>query len=205
MRYNDGFFIGTGAALNIALGFVPSWVRLINVEDADRIFEGPVAQVVAFDNNGTVDSAAREIKAGMRIDAGDDGWRGIVKQVIVESGAWASGNAAGFLVIEGGTLEGAANLGDNDEIHASEQVDLKGAATGFNLAGAGLQSVGITVLPHASDQINAFSGITPYYGSEASKAQGFTVNATVSESDKLIAYQAWAPDPGSGPVDESRG
>jgi len=204
MRYNDGFLIGTGAARNVALGFVPSWVRIYDI-GGTTIWEGPVAEAVAFDNNGTADADAREIVAGMRLDAADDGWSGTVKQVILASGGWDTGNAAGWIVFEAGTLEGAANLADNDEIHASDQADLKGAATGFNLTGAGLVRLGAKVSTAVAASAADGDDITPYYGSHAAEARGFTIGATISTDNDLLGYQAWAPDPGSSPVDLSKG
>lgn len=202
MRYNDGFIIGTGAARNIPLGFVPSFVRLLNVTTR-ATYEAAMAQMVAFNNNGTPDPNAREIKAGMRIDAGDNGWRGTVKEVILQSGAWASGDAAGYLVFEEDTLVGSANLLDNDEIHASEQADLKGAATGFNLAGA-LVTLGVA-RPATGAAVAAQTGFVPYFGEEAETAKGFTMPASANADNDLLYYQAWAPDPGSSPVDMSQG
>ena len=75
---------------------------------------GPIAQAIPFDSRGTI-----EIKPGMRIDAADDGWRGIVKQVVVHTGTREGGNAAGWIVFENDTLVGAANIADNDAIYAT--------------------------------------------------------------------------------------
>lgn len=203
MRYNDGFIIGTGAARNIELGFVPSWVRIVNLTDADKVYEGPIAEAIAFDDGGTA-----EITAGMRIDAADDGWRGIVGQVLLASGSWEGGDAAGWIVFEPGTLEGAANIGNNDVIHASDQADVKGPATDTDVAAAGLVAVGVEHDPtNTTDgsKMDPESGLTAYYGSHASAARGFSISAAISEDGKLLGYQAWAKDPGSDVIDMSDG
>ena len=197
MRYNDGFIVGTGAARNIELGFVPSFVKITNLATRNTN-EGPVAEVIAFDNGTT------EIKAGMRLDAADDGWRATVKQVVLASGSWDGDNAAGWLVLEGGTLEGAANIGNNDAIHASDQADLKGAASHALVNGAGLTTIGVA-RPVGGGAVTAAGGITPYYGVHASNAKGFTIAAGISGDGNLLHYRAWAPDPGSGEIDMSQG
>ena len=70
--------------------------------------------------------------------------------------------------------------------------------------GAGLDLLGVTV-DAAVDDATAGESITPYYGSGADKSRGFTIGATISDDGVVMAYQAWAPDPGSAPVDMSRG
>ena len=197
MRYNDGFIVGNGAKRNIEIGFVPSFVRVTNLTDR-ATFEAAIAQAIAFD------SGSVEIKSGMRIDASDGGWRGIVKQVILASGTWAGGNAAGWIVFEDGSLAGSANVGDNDGIYSSEQVDVAGSANVADVNGAGLVTLGVEREADGS-AVDAESGVTPYFGSEASEAKGFSISATISVDNKLLHYQAWAPDPGSAPVDMSRG
>ena len=211
MRYNDGFIRGTGAARNIELGFVPSWVRLINLTDADMIFEGPVAEAIAFDGGGNTAHDTREIKAGDMIHASDDGWHGTVKQVILSTGSWAAGTAAGWIVFEGGTLEGVSSIADNDTIYVRPQAGAKGSADAATVNGAGLTTVTVQLDPTNTTDANKMDPagtnehIKPYYGAEGSKARGFTLESAVCESAKLLAFQAWAPDPGSAPPDMSKG
>lgn len=197
MRYNDGFIVGTGAARNIAIGFVPTRVTIINM--TDRVtFEAAIAQVIAFD------SGSVEIKSGQRIDASDGGWRGIVKQVILASGSWDGGDAAGWIVFEDDTLVGSANVANNDGIFVSEQVDVAGKANVADVSAAGLVTLGVEREADGS-AVDADAGVTPYFGAEAETAKGFSISAAISADGKLLHYQAWAPDPGSSPVDMSRG
>lgn len=204
MRYNDGFLIGTGAARNVELGFVPSWVRVVNLTDGDALYEGPVAQAIGFDSGGGDASNPREIKAGMKVHASDDGWEGIVGQLVLNTGSWAGGNATGWIVFEPGSLEGAANIADNDTIRATEHVDTKGTGDWGTVAGGGLTIAGVAVAA-AVAKAAAATSITPYFGSHASGAKGFTIASTISEDGKLLGYQAWAKDPGSDVIDLSDG
>ena len=197
MRYNDGFIVGTGAARNIELGFVPSSVKIINISGR-ATFEATLAQVIAFD------SGSVEIKAGMRIDAADEGWRGVVAEVILASGSWAGGDAAGWIVFEPGTLVGSANIANNDGIFASDQADLAGRTNVADVSAAGLVAVGVE-RPVGGGAVVANAEITPYLGTEGSAAKGFTIAAGIAADNDLVRYQAWAPDPGSGDIDMSKG
>ena len=203
MRYNDGILVGTAAAQDIEVGFVPSWVKVINQNSGTGnagvpiVYEGPVAEVISFDSGGT-----EPITAGQRVDAMDGGWRGIVKQVIVYAGTWAAGTADGFLVFEPGTLVGAGNIADNDVIYTSDQVDVRGPATDrAAVEVAGLKD--LTTVETSTFDLSAAAGvrITPYYGASGEKSHGFTFGATISDSDNMLFYQAWAPDPGSDIID----
>ena len=197
MRYNDGFIVGNGAARNIELGFVPSRVKITNLSGR-ATYEASLAEVIGFD------SGSSEIKAGMRLDAADEGWRGTVRQVILASGSWDGGNAAGWIVFEAGTLEGRANIADNDTIYSSDQADLAGSTDVATVNGAGLLAQGVG-RPGDGNAVSASAEITPYYGTHASMAKGFSIAAAISVDNNLLQYQAWAPDPGSGDIDMSKG
>ena len=201
MRYNDGFFFTTAAAKTIELGFVPTSVRLTNM--ITRVtHEASLEQAIAFNSGGI------EIKAGMRLDAEDGGWGGIAAQVLVIAGSWdarpvADGtNARGWIVFEPGTFRGtSAAVSDNDPIRASDQVDIAGSVTHALVNGSLLTSVGVE-RPAGGGAVVAEAGITPFFGAEAASAKGFTVAATVmGAAAQLMHYQAWAPDPGSSPVE----
>ena len=201
--YNDGFIMGNGAALNINLGYVPSWVKLLNITDTNVIAEGPVAEMLGFDS-GSID-----FKPGMRIDASDSGWGGIVGQEIRTGGNPTTGNSAGLIVFEAGTLYGGANIADNDQIYASEQVDVAGTTNVGDVVNALLRGVTLEMKPEESTagdrmSILAFaSGIQPYYGTVGGEALGFTIPAGLAADNKLLGYQAWSPAQGAGPVDQS--
>ena len=196
MRYNDGFIVGTGAAQNIELGFIPSWVRILNASDGDHIYEGPVVQAVAFD------SGSIEIKAGDAIDArtsssnAGKAWTGVVRQVIHLTGTWAGGDAAGFLVLE---PESGRTVADNNEIRIRPQDGVDGDANAADVSAAGYAHFGMDVQATPASAAAA-TAITPYVGAEGSASMGFTIGSTISEDNKVVAYQAWSPDPGSGPV-----
>ena len=196
MRYNDGSFVGTGAAQNIELGFIPSWVRIVNSTDKDRIYEGPVVQAVAFD------SGSIEIKAGDAIDArtsssnAGKAWDGVVKQVILASGSWSGGDAAGFLVLE---PEGSRTVADNNEIRIRPQDGVDGSANAADVSAAGYAFFGVAAAG-TTGTAAAATAITPYVGAEGSASMGFTIGATIGAAADVLSYQAWSPDPGSGPV-----
>ena len=196
MRYNDGVFTGTGAAQNIELGFIPSWVRILNGTDKDALYEGPVMQAVAFD------SGSIEIKAGDSIDArtsssnAGKAWDGVVKQVVVTGGTWAGGDAAGFLILE---PEGNRTIADNNEIRIRPQDGVDGSANAADVSAAGYARFGMTLATTVAAEV-AGTQIVPYVGAEGSKAMGFSIGTTIGSTGEVLIYQAWSPDPGSGPV-----
>lgn len=176
-----GFVLGTGAALTVSLGWVPDYVRVINVTDGDKIHEWVRSRFCAFTSGGTT-----EVVAGDTLEGATSGVRVTVDQVILVSGTWAGGDAAGFFVFreyqETGTL-------------GSENVDLleRGDGSGTsqtNVAGVSAQTEKAQVDTDTEVAAVASNGITPYVGASASAAKGFTLGTNVSESGKVLAYIA---------------
>lgn len=61
----DGFYTGTGAAINIELGWVPDYVKIINLTDGTEMFEwfngatnNPTIQSRAVTDNATTGNAS---------------------------------------------------------------------------------------------------------------------------------------------------
>lgn len=194
-NYSSGFLTGTGAAQTVELGFVPDYVRVVNLTDADMIFEGPVYEVVAFD---TGDSASDVIRAGDVIHAEDNGWLGVVKQVLVHTGAWGGNTAAsGWIVFEPGSLVGADNIADDDPIHVAPQKGATGATEFAKVSAAGLVTTTMQLDPTNSTDANkmdpagANEHIQAYYGTSGADQSGFTLQSSISEDNKLLFYQAW--------------
>ena len=188
MEYNDGFLHGTGAAFNVELGWIPSYVRIVNLTDGDQIYEGPIATVIGFD------SGSVEPKAGDTIEGATSGAVAIVQQVILDSGSWAGGDAAGWLVLENGSLTGTPADDETVGINDSGTDDLT-----FNGAVA---DIGIGI---AADVAVATGDatVTAYLGTSGARSKGFTMGSTISGDAKLLYYQAWAPGDGAGAIDQT--
>ncbi len=180
MPVRCGYIHGTGAAINVELGFVPDYVRILNWTDGDLVTEGTLYEVVAFT------SGSLEIVAGDKITGlTNTGVYGTVGQVILDSGSWAGGDAAGWLIFNRTAITGTFGS-ENAEVNDSGNNDLTVAAQaeqGVAIAAAAASATG-----------NA--AITAYHGDATNNyGAGFTVGSTVSENAKLLFYVAMANDP----------
>lgn len=169
-----GFAYGTGAALNIECGFVPELVLLINHTDGTVFnFAMPKFRPMAFTSGG-----ASEIKAGHTIVGATSGAKARVHQVLTDTGTWAGGDAAGSLILEADTVVGT---------FTSEAIYIEGESGLDDATGAAIGTIGVD----SDTEIAADTGITPYLGSAASAAKGFTLATAVSTDAKLFAWVAF--------------
>ena len=173
-----GFLRGTGAAINVELGWIPDWVRIINLTDGDDIWENFLAKVIAFTGGGT-----DEIKAGDKIHGNTSDATATVMQVILDTGSWAGGDAAGWLILEPGTHEGTFQ----SETAYREGVDADGDD---KLSVAAADQDGVDIDTEVAGTTTAATNVAEYVGSSGSNAKGFTVGATISEDGKLLGYIA---------------
>jgi len=182
MPIQCGYIHGTGAALNIEIGFIPDKVTIVNVTDGDLITVGLMHERVAF-TSGSVAIKAGDTITGLT----NTGVSGVVDQVILDSGSWAGGDAAGWLIFKADRIVGTFGS-ENAEINDSGTNDLTVAAeteTGVAIAAAVASATG-----------NA--AVIAYHGdADSGYAKGFTVGSTVSEDGKLLHYEAVASDPGA--------
>lgn len=177
-EFASGFFVGTGAAKNISIGWVPDYVEVIHLEDGDNAWKVHLQEIMPFSGGGTT-----EIQAGDIIEGATSGARATVKQVLLDTGTWAAGDAAGWLVLQD---RNSTDFGSENVFVASDSTTGSDDATvtvqvtyGVDLAG------GIAADNSAVTRYNGSST----FGSEA--AAGFTCDSTVSESSKLIGWTAW--------------
>lgn len=173
-----GFLRGTGAAINVELGWIPDWVRIVNLTDGDDIWENWLAKVIAFTSGGT-----DEIKAGDKIHGNTSDATAVVQQVILDTGTWAGGDAAGWLILRPGTHSGTFQA----ETAYRENVDADGDD---KITVAAADQDGIDIDTEVAATTTAATNVSEYVGSSGSNAKGFTVGATVSEDAKLLGYIA---------------
>ncbi|TIR92243.1 MAG: hypothetical protein E5X19_18815, partial [Mesorhizobium sp.] len=96
-----GQVVGLGAALNVQCGFVPKMVELYNMTDGDIVTIAFLQWVIPFSGGGT-----NQISAGDKIKGATSGATAIVEEVLLQSGSWAGGDAAGFFTVQEGSLVG---------------------------------------------------------------------------------------------------
>lgn len=168
-----GFFYGTGAGINIELGWIPDTVIIENQTDGDvLIVAHPSVKTMAFTSGGT-----NEIKAGHTIIGATSGARARVRQVLADTGTWAGGDAAGTLILDTDSISGT---------FTSENIYYDGSSSTNDATGAAVANIG-TKTTTAAAGVTTVSG---YIGSAASNSKGFTVATGDSEDAKLFSYCA---------------
>ena len=151
----------------------------------DFIFEGPPRDVHSF-TSGSV-----ELEPGMIIQGATSGATAILEEVLIQSGSWGGGNAAGYLVLRPGTREGtfqAENIGgtfikdvpvdDNHATIATRRI----AAVAVEAACA---------LAEADEEPKGYFGGTDV---PRSNSAGFTIGGAATPDNELHFWQAWAGD-----------
>jgi hypothetical protein len=171
-----GYLVGTGAALNVSLGWIPRIVRVINLTDGDVENVGILDKMIAFTSGGTNTPVAGNTITGIT-----SGATAKIKQVVLLSGTYAAGNAVGFFICDVEDVVGTFQ---------SENVTLNTSAAATDDATVVAQvELGIAITTAAAS-VTGNSGITSYAGSSTA-GKGFTLGSTVSESAKLLHYIAY--------------
>lgn len=175
--FKSGETVGNGAAINVELGWIPDLVMITDVTDGTSIHMGfPNRMAIPFSGGGT-----NELTAGEVITGATSGATAIIKEVLLYSGSWAAGTAAGFFIIERDDLTGTFE---------SENVtgETSGATDDATVTANVTHTVDIDT-EVASATGNA--AITAYAGSAASASKGFTIGSTIAEEAKLLRWAAW--------------
>lgn len=178
-----GFLRGTGAALNVELGWIPDFVQIVNLTDGDIVYMNALRKVIEFTSGGT-----DEIKAGDKLHGNTSDATAVIQQVIIDSGTWAGGDAAGWLVLE------AASLSGNFEGETAYREDVDSDGDDKVTLSAAEDQDGVDIDTEVAATTTAATNVAEYVGSRASNAKGFTLGSTVSEDGKLLYYVALRGD-----------
>lgn len=184
----EAYVRGTGSAINVSCGFIPSLVVVFNLTDEDKIHFGhPFARQLPFTSGGTT-----EILMGHELKGATSGATARVLGVLTDTGTWAAGTAAGWIFIDEMSKVGT---------FASENVYINDdTASGTNDATV---TVDITYTQDLDDAVASATTdnmVTAYLGSAGSAAVGFTLGSTISEDAKLLKCLAFRPGPGGSPT-----
>lgn len=177
-----GVVIGTGAALNVELGFVPNSVELFNVSDNDIITQAFLDWILPFTSGGTT-----EILSGMDIKGATSNATARVKQVVASATTWSAGTAAGILVLDADSLVGtfgAENIYVTSDVVSGIDDATVTANVVHNIAS------GASTLAAATTT----SAISRYEGAFGTNSKGFTIGSVISESGKVLRYRAFRDD-----------
>ncbi len=181
-----GFLRGTGAAINVELGWIPDFVQIVNLTDGDKVHANFLKKVVAFTSGGT-----EEIKAGDKLHGNTSDATAIIDQVILDSGTWAGGDAAGWFILQPASM--SATSFSAAETAYREGVDSDG--DNYCTLTAAEDQDGIDIDTEVAGTTTAATNVAEYVGARGSNAKGFTVGATISEDAKLLGYFAFRGDP----------
>lgn len=177
-----GVVIGTGAAINVELGWVPNSVALYNVTDNDIITETFFDWILPFSSGGTV-----EILAGADIKGATSNATARVKQVVASATTWSAGTAAGVLVLDPeylvGTFQSENIYVTSDQVSGIDDATVTANVNHTMASGASTLAAAVTT-----------SAMSRYEGAVASNAKGFTIGSVISESGKVLRYRALRDD-----------
>ena len=179
MQIKTDYLVGNGAALNVELGWIPDFVTVYNVTDADEWHSailGGGNKIVPFSGGGTT-----EVVVGDKITGATSGATGRVVKVLEYSGTWAGGDAAGFFVVRDIT----GTFGSEAVFTSGTDEATVTAAVNHTISvidsGAGATDIAATTGNDA---------ISQYVGSAGSASLGFTIGSGIAEEAKLLFYVA---------------
>ena len=189
--YRVGHIHCTGAALNVELGWVPDFVMMVNLTDGTPIHMNFLGKVAAFTSGGlaTAVGGSKVIKPGDKITGlTTTGAFATIREVIIDSGTFAGGDAAGWLVFNAGDITGTFT-GENGEINDSGGNDITLTATE--------DEDGVDIDTEVTATTTAATSIQSYAGdADNGYAKGFTVGATMGTNAKLFGFLAIRNAPG---------
>jgi hypothetical protein len=184
-----GFIHGTSAEINVELGFVPEYVRISDWTNGNIITEGYMKRVIVFT------SLSNAINPGDWIKGITSGAKARIKEIILDSGTVAGGNAAGWLICDAEDISGTLQT-ENADVYTSEPGS---AAASANHLGIVVDTeLGVNIAAAVVTATTDAASVRAYVGTDAARRKGFTIGSTVSQDGVLLHYFAAASDQGMG-------
>jgi len=178
-----GITVGNGAAINVELGWIPTHVQVFNATDGTLITAAFLSWVLPFSGGGTAVIAPGSAVRGVTSRA-----TATVRDVLLYSGSFAGGDAAGFLVLDEGSLVGT---------FAGENIVVTNLASGMLGTDDATVTANIThniAVAAAAAPATGTSAISRYEGVAASASQGFTIGSVLAVEAKVLRYLAVRDD-----------
>lgn len=174
--FKSGEVVGNGAAINVELGWIPDRVEVYNATDGDIVTVGfPNRMAIPFSSGGVT-----EIQPGDTIVGETSNAEAVVDTVLLYSGSWAGGDAAGFFIVERGDVEGTFGA-ENVKVGSNSNL----ATVTANV------THGYNVDTEVAAANPGATGLSAYVGERSVASKGFTIGATVAEEAKLLRWCAW--------------
>lgn len=185
MGMKRGFLYGNGAVQYINCGGIPDRVEVINYTDGDRIDLWTRGKMMPFTSGGV-----GQVFPGDKIRGDTSHAVATVREVLLASGTWAGGDAAGYLRVAEVTGTFASENISTTGVHFRNGSVATPAAIQSNIATvtAIVELAVTTILAVASVTSN---GINSWEGDDTNNFKGFKIGTTVSESAKLLHWTAW--------------
>lgn len=179
-----GSLVGAGAAVNVVVGFYPKRVDVFNLTDGTVAAIGFPNILIAF-NTGVLAPAAANNGVGyanFKIKGATSGAVAKVKDVILVSGTFAGGNAAGFFVCDTDEVVGTFQT-ENYTLSSSPLAQVDGACV-VQTEDSVYQSAALGYVKGAGNTL-----IQSYYS--ATLGKGFTIGSTIAANAKRLKWTAW--------------
>lgn len=196
MPVRMGLIHGTGAEINVEIGFVPQYVRISDWTNGNIITEGYMKRVVVFT------SLSNAIKTGDWIKGITSGAKARINKVIIDSGTVAAGDAAGWLICDAEDINGTLET-ENAQVYTSEPGTTAAATNHLGIVVD--TELGVNIAAAVVTATTDAATVRAYIGTEATLRKGFTLGSTVSQDGVLLHYFAAADDPGMGGEEEVAG
>ena len=173
-NFASGWVQGLGATLNIQLGWIPDYVTFFNVTDG-------VPNLAAFPSRLKISftSGSGEIKVGHTLKGATSKATAVVMGVLLASGTWAAGTAAGTLVLDANTYSGTFESENLYFVGSTTTNDLQTAAAPTQ---SGYQ---------AASAVATATSLSAYLGTEAANSKGFTAASGIATNAKVFIWNAW--------------
>lgn len=178
--------VGNGAAINVELGWVPDVAIVFNLTDADEIHIGIMGgslDIVPFSGGGTTEIAVGDTIWGVTSSA-----TAVVERILLYSGTWAGGDAAGFMVVSGrvGTFQ-SENINNVSDASTADYATITvNVDHTISIIDSGAGSTDLALQTAGGND-----AIAPYVGSQGSNSKGFTIGSGIAEEAKLLGYIAF--------------
>ena len=172
-----GLTVGNGAAINIPCGFIPDHVSIWNVTDGDVVTHAFLRPIMPFSSGGTL-----AITAGMQIKGATSNATATIDAVILSSGTFAGGDAAGFFALREvtGTFQSEAAYVTSDE------------TAGVDDATVAVQQTNNMSIDTEAATVTTTSAMSRLEGSAAVTAGGlgFIIGSVIAEEAKALRWEA---------------
>lgn len=180
-QYASGVLLGAGAAVNVSCGFIPDHVRVSNPRGAaETLIDWFGPPVLRFDSGSEV-----ILPGDVLVDATAAG-KFTVHEVVLLSGTFEDGDAAGYMRIVGES----GTISNNNNLNRLAGQD-RGAAS--NVATID----GSVIYTHTDTDTEvgtpAANFVAPYLGTTA-LSKGFTLSTGVMVSAENVFWAAWGKE-----------